>query len=75
MSLSVSANESVSPAQLRRSNSRKLSGLILYGSATLGLAVGLERVLGFVSGVLAARIAGPQTFGAYSMADARYRRV
>jgi O-antigen/teichoic acid export membrane protein len=67
LSLSISANESVSPAQLRRSSSRKLSELILYGSATLGLAVGLERVLGFVSGVLAARIAGPQTFGAYSM--------
>lgn len=67
LSLSVSANESVSPAQLRPGSSRKLSGLILYGSATLGLAVGLERVLGFVSGVLAARIAGPQTFGAYSM--------
>jgi len=67
LSLSVSANKPVSPAQLRRSSSRKLSGLILYGSATLGLAVGLERVLGFASGVLAARIAGPQTFGAYSM--------
>lgn len=67
LSLSVSANEAVSPAQLRRHSLRKLSGLLLYGSATLGIAVGLERVLGFVSGVMAARIAGPQTFGAYSM--------
>jgi len=67
LSLSVSANKSVAAAQSRRNSSRKLSGLILYGSATLGLAVGLERVLGFTSGVLAARIAGPQTFGAYSM--------
>lgn len=66
LSFSVSAKESVSP-QLRRSSSRRLSSLILYGSATLGLAVGIERVLGFASGVLAARIAGPQTFGAYSM--------
>src|SRR6185369_6822651 len=67
LSLSVSANDSVAPAKSPPGNSRKLSGLILYGSATLGLAVGLERVLGFTSGVLAARIAGPQTFGAYSM--------
>ena len=66
VSLSVSANETVSP-QVRRHNSRRLGGLLLYGSATLGVAVGIERVLGFVSGVLAARIAGPQTFGAYSM--------
>ena len=66
MSLFVSANETVS-AQLRRHGARKLGGLLLYGSATLGVAVGIERVLGFVSGVLAARIAGPQTFGAYSM--------
>ena len=44
-----------------------LGSLLLYGSAALGLAVGLERVLGFLSGVLAARIAGPQVFGAYSM--------
>lgn len=67
LSLSVSASHSVSPAQLQRNSFRKLSGLILYGGATLGVAVGLERVLGFISGVLAARIAGPQTFGAYSM--------
>ena len=41
--------------------------MLLYGSATLGLAVGLERVLGFLANVLAARIAGPQTFGAYAV--------
>ena len=67
LSLSVNANESLSSAPAGRPGVRRLSEVLLYGSATLGLAVGLERVLGFISGVLAARIAGPQTFGAYSM--------
>src|SRR5881396_885685 len=47
---------------------RSLRHLLLYGGATLGVAVGVERVAGFVSASLAARIAGPQTFGAYSVA-------
>jgi O-antigen/teichoic acid export membrane protein len=42
----------------------------LYGGATLGVAVGVERIAGFLSASLAARIAGPQTFGAYSVAMA-----
>ena len=46
---------------------RSLRDLLLFGSATLGIAVGLERVLGFVSSILAARISGPRTFGAYSV--------
>lgn len=50
-----------------QSNPRSLSRLLLYGGATLGLAVGVERVLGFLSAMLAARIGGPQTFGAYSV--------
>jgi O-antigen/teichoic acid export membrane protein len=40
---------------------------LLYGSATLGLAVGIERVFGFLAAGIAARIGGPQTFGAYSV--------
>jgi len=40
---------------------------MLYGGATLGLAVGIERTFGFLSAMLAARIGGPQTFGAYSV--------
>jgi O-antigen/teichoic acid export membrane protein len=47
---------------------RSLPYFLLYGGATLGIAVGVERVAGFVSASLAARIAGPQTFGAYSVA-------
>jgi O-antigen/teichoic acid export membrane protein len=41
--------------------------LLLYGSAMLGLGVGLERVFTFLSITLAARISGPQTFGGYSV--------
>ncbi|HJZ81774.1 MAG TPA: oligosaccharide flippase family protein [Pyrinomonadaceae bacterium] len=65
--MSATANESAAPLRVGRKGVRPLSSLLLYGSATLGLAVGLERVLGFIANVLAARIAGPQTFGAYSM--------
>ena len=67
-SLPVRADEAAAPLLAGRQSVRPLSALLLYGSATLGLAVGLERVLGFLSNVLAARIAGPQTFGAYSLA-------
>ena len=67
MSLSVTATESSQGAVDSQSNPRSLSRLLLYGGATLGLAVGVERVLGFLSAMLAARIGGPQTFGAYSV--------
>ncbi len=50
------------------SSNRSLHKFLLYGGATLGVAVGVERVAGFLSASLAARIAGPQTFGAYSVA-------
>jgi O-antigen/teichoic acid export membrane protein len=46
---------------------RSLLDLLLFGSATLGIAVALERGLGFVSNMLAARISGPQNFGTYSV--------
>jgi O-antigen/teichoic acid export membrane protein len=48
-------------------NTRSLRDLVLLGSATLGIAMVLERALGFISNMLAARISGPQTFGAYSV--------
>jgi len=48
-------------------STRSLRRLLFYGGATLGIAVGLERALGFLSAMLAARIGGPERFGAYSV--------
>lgn len=67
MSLSVTATKPSQGAVGSQSNPRSLRRLLLYGGATLGIAVGVERVLGFLSAMLAARIGGPQTFGAYSV--------
>jgi O-antigen/teichoic acid export membrane protein len=67
LSASLTATE---PAESIVSESQKtvsLRRLLLYGGATLGLAVGVERFFGFLSSMLAARIGGPQTFGAYSV--------
>lgn len=50
------------------SSNKSLHKFLMYGGATLGVAVGVERIAGFLSASLAARIAGPQTFGAYSVA-------
>ncbi|HEX8847114.1 MAG TPA: oligosaccharide flippase family protein [Pyrinomonadaceae bacterium] len=47
--------------------SRSLKSLLARGGATLGVAVALERGFGFFANLLAARIAGPQSFGAYSV--------
>jgi O-antigen/teichoic acid export membrane protein len=41
---------------------------IFTGTSSLGLAVTLERGLGFLANLLAARIAGVQVFGSYSLA-------
>jgi O-antigen/teichoic acid export membrane protein len=41
---------------------------IASGTSTLGVAVMLERGLGFVGNILAARLGGASTFGAYSLA-------
>src|SRR5581483_3226870 len=46
---------------------RSLKHLLLYGSTMLGLGIGIERVLSFVSVTLAARIGGPQAFGGYAV--------
>ena len=67
VSIPVSANQSAAPL-VGAGSVHSLRRLLLFGSATLGVAVGIERLFGFLSSVLAARIAGPQTFGAYSMA-------
>lgn len=46
---------------------RSLGGLLVRGGATLGAANFMERGFGFLANLLAARAAGPQTFGAYSV--------
>lgn len=46
---------------------RSLTGDLLSGTSTLGIAMVIERGLGFVANVLAARFAGAQVFGAYSV--------
>jgi O-antigen/teichoic acid export membrane protein len=47
--------------------SRSLRNLLARGGATLGFATFLERGFGFLANLLAARAAGPQSFGAYSV--------
>jgi O-antigen/teichoic acid export membrane protein len=44
-----------------------LRSLFLRGSASLGVAIVLERMFGFLSSMLAARLGGPRTFGAYAI--------
>lgn len=46
---------------------RSLKRLLAQGGATLGFAVVLERGFGFLANLLAARVAGPHSFGAYSV--------
>ena len=41
---------------------------VLHGTAALGLGITIERGMGFVANVLAARFGGSATFGAYSLA-------
>jgi O-antigen/teichoic acid export membrane protein len=45
-----------------------LAHSILTGSSSLGLSVVVERGLGFTANLVAARVAGTQIFGAYSLA-------
>jgi O-antigen/teichoic acid export membrane protein len=54
-----------SPPQPARA--RSLKSLLARGGATLGGAVVLDRGFGFLANLLAARAAGPQSFGAYSV--------
>ncbi|MEK6280452.1 MAG: oligosaccharide flippase family protein [Acidobacteriota bacterium] len=48
-------------------HSRSLRNLLARGGSTLGVAVAIERGCGFLANLFAARAAGPQTFGAYSV--------
>lgn len=46
---------------------RSLTGDLLSGTSALGIAMVIERGLGFLANVLAARFAGSEMFGAYSV--------
>lgn len=48
-------------------SARSLKRLLAQGGATLGFSVVLDRGFGFLANLLAARSAGPQSFGAYSV--------
>ncbi len=65
VSTDVSEPEQHRVSQLPRAQS--LRSLLLVGSATLGVAMGIEKALGFVSNMLAARVGGPQVFGGYAV--------
>ncbi len=47
---------------------RHVAKHLLKGSAALGFAVSVERGMGFLANILAARLGGAGTFGAYSLA-------
>jgi O-antigen/teichoic acid export membrane protein len=47
---------------------RSLSRSLCQGTSSIGVAVSLERGMGFVAHLLAARIGGTQVFGTYSLA-------
>jgi O-antigen/teichoic acid export membrane protein len=47
---------------------RHVTRHLLKGSFALGFSVSVERGMGFIANILAARLGGAQTFGAYSLA-------
>src|SRR4051812_42646685 len=49
-------------------SSGSLAGLLARGMSSIGLAVSIERGLGFIAHLLAARIGGTEVFGTYSLA-------
>lgn len=67
----VSSTETVNQIEVEGGappgSARSLRRLLAQGSATLGFAVVLDRGFGFLANLLAARAAGPQSFGAYSV--------
>ena len=67
--LSHEMNPSVEvPAPGEAGSRRPLVTSLLTGMGTLGVSLGFERGASFLSNVLAARLAGPGVFGAYSLA-------
>jgi O-antigen/teichoic acid export membrane protein len=50
------------------SEGRSLSGSLCQGTSSIGVAVSIERGLGFLAHLLAARIGGTRVFGTYSLA-------
>ncbi|HEX8774998.1 MAG TPA: oligosaccharide flippase family protein [Pyrinomonadaceae bacterium] len=67
----VSSTQTVKPIDVEggapAEGTRSLRRLLAQGGATLGFAVMLDRGFGFLANLLAARAAGPQSFGAYSV--------
>ncbi len=60
-------NEAVIVPGPGASKSRSLARDLLSGTSALGIAMLIERGFGFVANVMAARFAGSQVFGAYSV--------
>jgi O-antigen/teichoic acid export membrane protein len=56
------------PSELTGSRRSSLSQLLFSGSSTLGVASIIERGLGFIANLAAARLGGTHTFGAYAVA-------
>jgi O-antigen/teichoic acid export membrane protein len=52
-----------------------LRRLLVKGAATLGLAEGFERALGYLTNIMAARIAGPEVMGTFFLALSTARAV
>jgi len=65
--VSADVSEAEKQRGFRQPRSQSLLSLLLVGGATLGVAMGIERALGFVSNMLAARVGGPQVFGGYAV--------
>lgn len=67
--LSGQTNTSVEvPVPSEAGSQRPLVHSLLTGMGALGVSLGFERGASFLSNVLAARLAGPGVFGAYSLA-------
>ena len=61
--------ETVTPApEPRAAVPHHVARHLVTGTSALGLGIGIERGLGFLANILAARLAGVPVFGAYSLA-------
>jgi len=66
--LQQTENVAILTAEEITPRSRSLARLLFNGSSLLGVATLIERGLGFVANLAAARLGGAQVFGAYSIA-------